>query len=93
MEKQHPLRRFRAGPVSVALWENRVNLNGKTALVLKASVAKTFKDKSGQWKTTSSFGRDEIQLAIFCLHQAYAAIVGEQSSQTADPVVTEEQVV
>jgi hypothetical protein len=33
--------------------------------VLKATVQRRYKDKSGSWKSTTSFSRNEIPLAIY----------------------------
>jgi hypothetical protein len=45
---------------------------------MKASVARTCKDKNGQWKSTASFNRDEV------------AMVEEQNVQGGPSVVEEE---
>ena len=36
-----------------------------------------YKDKDGQWKSSGSFTRNEIPLAIYCLTKAFAAMVEE----------------
>ena len=71
MVGQKPLAKFRAGQVSCALWENEINVNGTTKTVLKASIERRYKDKDGSWKSSSSFGRNEMPLAIFCLARAF----------------------
>lgn len=43
-----PTARFRAGPVSAAIWENEITVNGRKAVMLKASIKQRFKDKDGQ---------------------------------------------
>ena len=70
-----PLTKFRAGSVSCALWENEVTVNGKTVTMLKASVKRRYRDKDGNWKSSGSFGRNEIPLVIYCLEKAFEAIV------------------
>ena len=76
-----PLKKFRAGSVSCALWENEAEVNGKTVTMLKASVERRYKDKDGNWKSSSSFGRNEIPLAIWCLQKAFDVIIEEQNVQ------------
>ncbi|HOW74310.1 MAG TPA: hypothetical protein PKY77_27215 [Phycisphaerae bacterium] len=78
-QRQVPVAKFKAGPVSCALWENRLVANGKTALVMKASISKAYKDRNGQWSSTSSFNRDEIPLVMYCLQKAYAAMIEQNS--------------
>ena len=46
-----------------------------------------YKDKEGNWKTSYSFGRNEIPLAIYCLEKAFEAIVEEQSVQPEEGMV------
>ena len=75
-----PLKKFRAGQVSAAIWENQATVNGKQVTMLKATVERRFKDKDGNWKSSGSFGRNEIPLAVYCLEKAFDAIIDEQQS-------------
>ena len=71
-----PIKKFSAGSVSCALWENEIpTSNGQKATMLKATVERRYKDRDGTWKSSSSFGRNEIPLAIYCLEKAFEAIV------------------
>ena len=77
-----PVAKFRAGAITCALWENEMTLpgGGKKAL-LKATVERRYKDKNDTWKSSNSFGRNEIPLVIFCLQKAFEAIVEEKNVQ------------
>ncbi len=77
-----PLKKYRAGQVSAAVWENEANVNGQNVTLRKATVERRYKDKDGNWKSSGSFGRNEIPLAIYVLGKAFGAIVGEQSSES-----------
>ncbi len=79
-----PLKKFRAGSVSCALWENEAKVNGKTVTMLKATIGRRYRDKDGNWKSSNSFGRNEIPLAVYCLEKAFEAIVEEENVQLAD---------
>ena len=72
-----PVKKFNAGPVSCALWENEATVNGRKMTLIKATLDRRYKDKDGTWKSSGSFSRNEIPLAVFCLVQAYAAMLGE----------------
>jgi len=73
-----PLKKFGAGAVSCAIWENDAVVNGQKVTLLKATVERRYKDnKDGQWKSSGSFSRNEIPLAIYCLTKAFAAMVEE----------------
>ena len=92
METQ-PIAKFAAGAVSAALWENEITLNsGKTANILKASVCRRYKT-DGNWKTTYSFSRNEIPLAIYCLQKAFEAIIEKGKNPEITQAVEEEKVI
>jgi len=42
-----PLKSFAAGGVRAAIWENEIQVNGSAKMVLKASVERRYRDKSG----------------------------------------------
>ena len=47
MTGQKPIAKFKAGMVSVAIWENQIEVKGKTVTMLKATVQRRYKDKNG----------------------------------------------
>ena len=53
---------------------------GRKTVMLKASVERRFKDSTGTWKSSSSFSRNEIPLAIYCLGRAFEKIIAEEQS-------------
>ncbi len=87
MANNKPKEKISAGLVSCALWENDVTTrDGRTVTVLKATIERRYKDAAGGWKSSNSFGRNEVAQAIYCLTKAYAAMV-EKTSE--DEEVTE----
>jgi len=76
-----PVKKFGAGSVSCALWENEATVNGKKASILKATIDRRYKDKDGTWKSSGSFSRNEIPLAVFCLLKAFAAMAEENEGE------------
>jgi len=76
-----PVKKFSAGSVSCALWENEATVDGRKVNLLKATVERRYKDKDGQWKSSGSFSRNEIPLAVLCLLKAFAAIVEENEAE------------
>ena len=83
MAGQKPTAKFKAGQVSAALWENEIEMKGRTVTVLKATVQRRYKDnKTDTWKSSSSFSRNEIPLASGslagegreCLSHAYTGV-------------------
>ena len=83
-----PMKKWNAGQISCALWCNEVKVNGKPVEILKASVERRYKDKDDNWKSSGSFSRNEIPLAIYCLQQAFEAMI-EQRDQDEQPEIEE----
>ena len=85
MTGQAPIAKFRAGEVSSALWENDIQVRGQSIKILKATVQRRYKDKdSGEWKSSTSFSRNEIPLAIHCLQKAFEKIIEAQNGSSGD---------
>jgi len=91
MAGQRPVAKFKAGQVSAAIWENEVTTKtGRQVTMLKATVERRYKDRDGQWKSSSSFARNEIPLVIYCLHKSFEHII--ESHKDGDGSVEEETV-
>ena len=74
-----PVTKIRAGSITAAIWENEIRTNGQTRRVLKATVERRYRDAEGTWKSTDSFARNDIPLAIHCLYQAFQSILDMES--------------
>jgi len=86
-----PVAKFTAGQVSAAIWENEVTTKtGRQVTMLKATIERRYKDRDGQWKSSSSFARNEIPLAIYCLQKSFEHIIEGQKAE--DGNVEEEMV-
>lgn len=82
-----PLAKFRASHgVSAAIWENNAKVNGKITTMLKATVERRYKDSNGDWKSSGSFGKNEIPMAILVLCQAFFKIASEEQPDESVPV-------
>ena len=90
MVGQIPLAKFKAGQVSSALWENEVQMPRGTVKILKATIQRRYKDKSGTWKSSTSFSRNEIPLAIHCLQKAFEKIIEKQNEEAGSSNNAEE---
>ena len=66
-----PEKTFRQGCVSVSIFENEMNVNGSNVVRMNAVPQKSYKDKDGNWKHTTSFGVNEIPKLIVSLSKAY----------------------
>ena len=81
-----PLKSFAVGGVRAAIWENEIQVNGSAKTILKATIERRYRDKSGTWKSTTSFSRNEIPLAVYCLGKAFEAIIGEEKGDNGNGV-------
>ena len=81
MEEQKPIERFRAGSVACAIWENEITVEGRPQKILKAQVSRRYKDRYGAWKSTQSFSRNEIPLAIYVLEKAFTAMIEKHAGE------------
>lgn len=85
-----PVHKVKAGQVSAALWENEIPVNGKQIKVLRATVERRLKDKSGTWKSSGSFSRTELPLVVWALQKCFDYMMEGQNSD--DNGVTEKAV-
>ena len=81
MEQDKPIAKFQAGAVSCAVWQNRVNIDGRTTTILKAEVSRRYQDRDGIWQTSKSFSRNEVPMAIHVLQKAYEVMLEKTPEQ------------
>lgn len=90
--KATPVQKYKAGAISVALWENEITVNSKRMTVLKASAERRYTDKTGAWKSSNSFSRNEIPLVIWALQKAFDHMIEHGNEQPSEPSSDEETV-
>ena len=87
MQDTKPIAKFKAGPVTAALWQNEITVDGQTTTILKATVDRRYRDRSGSYKSTQSFSRQDIPLVMFTLWRAWEAMLEKQpEEQIADAI-------
>ena len=86
-----PIAKFRAGQVSAAIWQNEATVNGnRKVTLLKATVERRYRDAAGNWQSSGSFSRNEIPLAIYCLHKCFEHMI--ETAKERDESIEEETV-
>jgi hypothetical protein len=73
--KKHPEQKFRAGGVSATIWLNSRVEEGKKISFRTVSFEKNYKDKEGNWQTTSSLRVSDLPKARLVLDKAHEFIV------------------
>ena len=79
-----PVRKFQAGGVSAALWENKTSLkDGRHIETISVTIDRRYKDSDGEWKSSGSFRESDIPKALVVLAKAYdfMTIRGETASE------------
>ena len=89
MANAKPVHKIRAGQVSCALWENEMTLSGGRKIkALKATVERRYKD-GDEWKSSGSYGLNEIPRAIGCLHKAFDHMIDDANNRSEDSIEEE----
>ena len=66
-----PEKRFNAGNISATIWSNVRNLDGRDVSIKTVSLQKSYKDKQGTWKHTTSLHANDLPKAKLVLDKAY----------------------
>ena len=60
MNKKQPIKKFAAGAVNLAIWENQKQKDGKQFVVNSVSIERRYLEGEN-WKSTNSFGVNDLQ--------------------------------
>ncbi len=94
MTGQKPVAQIKGGNnISVALWENQIQIRAKTVTMLKASLQKRYKGKNGDWQTSNSYSKADIPDAVFCLQKAFEKMIEMQNEESSNNSDVEEEAV
>jgi hypothetical protein len=71
-----PEKIFKAGAVRAAIFQNAFQTaSGDSVPLPKVILEVRYRDKAGQWKSTSSLSLNELPKAILALQNAYAYLL------------------
>lgn len=71
-----PVRRFRASPITASVVLNEPN-NDQSRPLCTVALQRTYKDREGNFKHTSTSRIEDLHKAILVLERAYEFLVGE----------------
>jgi hypothetical protein len=84
-ETTKPVKVFRLKGVKAAVFQNRTKAEGREAVFHKVSLQKVWKDEqSGEWKTTTSLGREDLPVARLLLDRAWQYILEAESTKVSE---------
>jgi len=72
MTTNKPIKSFKAGAVKASIFENASQYKGTHITTHRVVIDKTFKDSTGNWKSTNSFfANTDLSKAILVLQKSY----------------------
>jgi hypothetical protein len=66
-----PEKKFKVGACTASVFANEIYSGSGKGIVKSVALQRTYKDKSGQFQNTSSFGLNDIPKAMLALSKAY----------------------
>lgn len=72
-----PWKVFRSNGVSASIFENTVKTPDGERIYFKVSLSRTYRE-GNEFKSTTSFGREDLPVASLLLQQAWASIVNSE---------------
>jgi hypothetical protein len=78
-DKPRPIHEVRLGFVKAAIWKNETDAGPR----YNATVSRLYKDKDEQWKSTESFGRDDLLVLAKVADQAHSWIYAQAQEDNA----------
>lgn len=72
-----PDKKFKAGGLTATVWKG---ISPKGSTYFSVQLAKSYKDKENNWKTTSSLRESEVPKAMVLLQKAYEYVISQQTN-------------
>lgn len=70
-ENKNPLvQKIRCGNVGLSIFENTSQQNGESSLYYTVDVSRSYRDRAGNWQSTSSFYKSQLPQLIYACQRA-----------------------
>lgn len=79
-EKKKPDWKLNTGGISVTIWKDLKEKNGKNFSYYALRIERNFKNSNGDWQKTNSFRQKDIPNLIFLLNEAYRWLLTKDRS-------------
>ncbi len=76
-----PAKSFRLRGVSVSVFENSAKAGNREVTFHKVAIQRSYRDDDGEWKNTTSYGRDDLPVMGLLLKQAWQWILEAEASR------------
>ena len=87
-ETNAPVQTFRLRGMSASVFENQAKSGSRPVTFYKVALQRTYRD-GDEWKTTTSFGRDDLPIACLLLQHSWEFIL-ESEAKNRDTDESEE---
>ena len=81
-----PAKVFRRRGIAVSVFANTTEVDGRRVSYHKVTIQRTYRD-GNEFKTTTSFGRDDLPVVRLLISQAWEFILDAESSRGSDETV------
>jgi len=71
-ENAKPVKKFVAGTIQAAIWNNRLPLGGgNDNVMMSVTLERRYRDRDGQWQSSGSLRMNDLPKAVLLLNKAY----------------------
>ena len=89
---QQPVKEFRAGTISAAIWRNEKQDAERTVVQHSVRIQKRYRDSNtGEWKTSDYFFAGDLPKLLLVTQKAYEFITLHESDNSFDPQELDKQ--
>ena len=81
---QKPEKVFRLRGISASIFANPAMVEKRKIAYRKVSLQRTYRDDDGEWKSTSSFGRDDLPTLQLLLQRSWEFILDTEATRAKD---------
>jgi hypothetical protein len=78
-----PEKKFRAGAISATVWKNHGVKDGQISEYQTVTFERSYKDKEGNWQTTTTLRINDLPKAAVVLQKAYEELVLREFTDSA----------
>ena len=85
-EKKNPLvQRIRCGNVGLSIFENTSQQNSEPAIYYMVDISRSYRDRAGNWKSTSTFYKSQLPQLIYACQRALEFLEEVEPESLAPP--------
>lgn len=79
MSPQRPIKEFRVRGIKAAIWEKRIERDGRTFAQHSIRICKSHKDQQGKWQDTDFYGPHDLPAVRLVADRAFEFVALKES--------------